>query len=281
VVTPDLIKRIAQAEWTWNKTRADKMARLPGNPRGIQFGSFDHVSAIMAQGTETHLFNRAVGLRQGDENLIPKIASYFRDLKRPCYLSVLPGHCDYLLGQSLHENNFYLSNVFTALFGKPGEVPMGKEPEGVTVRMVETQTEARLFTEHYAKAWELPAEEHKEYQRDVCSWLYAPECRAYLALVDSIPAGCAVLSIRAGVGYLAEGAVLPEYRKRGCHLALIQRRCIDAKNEGVKLLACDANAGEQSERNLQRLGFRITFHYSLFADATYWERKGKDKPSTG
>jgi GNAT superfamily N-acetyltransferase len=139
--------------------------------------------------------------------------------------------------------------------------------------MVETHTDAQLFTDLYANAWELPANEHKEYQRDVCSWLCAPECRAYLALVDETPVGCAVLSVRGGVGYLAEGAVLPEYRKRGCHRALIERRCVDAKNQGVDLLTCDTDSGGQSERNLQRLGLRVAFHYPLFTDATYWERK--------
>ena len=51
--------------------------------------------------------------------------------------------------------------------------------------------------------------------------------------VDGAPAGAAVLSIHGDIGYLAAGSVLPQFRGRGVHAALIAARSRFAAARGT------------------------------------------------
>ena len=51
-----------------------------------------------------------------------------------------------------------------------------------------------------------------------------PGWHFFIAEVQNIPAGIGVLYINKGVASLAASATLPEFQRKGCHTALIQKR---------------------------------------------------------
>ena len=75
-----------------------------------------------------------------------------------------------------------------------------------------------------------------------------------LAEVDGRLAGAAGLFARARVGGLAPATVLPEFRGRGIHAALIAARARMAEEKGCELITAQAETDGQSEHNMRRMG---------------------------
>ena len=89
----------------------------------------------------------------------------------------------------------------------------------------------------------------------------APGSSAWLASLHdggaSIPAAGASLLVHGGVGLLAGDATLPRYRGRGAQASLILARLSAAIEAGCDLAAVCVNPGSASQRNYERLGFRL------------------------
>jgi GNAT superfamily N-acetyltransferase len=90
-------------------------------------------------------------------------------------------------------------------------------------------------------------------------WIHVPGWRLYLATIDGVPAAAAVLRIADGIGYLANSATVPRFRRRGCQAALLHRRIADAREAGCELVAGQAVFGSTSARNQQRAGLIPAF----------------------
>ena len=73
----------------------------------------------------------------------------------------------------------------------------------------------------------------------------------------SIAAGA--LTIVDGVAHLAGASTIPEGRKRGAQLALLEYRLRHAAAAGCDLAVMGALPGSGSQRNAERHGFRIAY----------------------
>nr|MDQ3823466.1 GNAT family N-acetyltransferase [Actinomycetota bacterium] len=83
--------------------------------------------------------------------------------------------------------------------------------------------------------------------------------RTYVAEVDGRAVGAGILTMSAGVGYLALAATLPAFRGRGCQSALIAARIAAAAAEGCELVVATAEFASISQRNLERAGLRVAY----------------------
>jgi len=86
----------------------------------------------------------------------------------------------------------------------------------------------------------------------------AHNIRAYQGFWDGKPAAAASLTLGLGVAALGGDATLPEFRGRGLQTALLQRRLLDASQE-ADVATMGALPGSSSQRNAERLGFRIAY----------------------
>ena len=90
----------------------------------------------------------------------------------------------------------------------------------------------------------------------------------YLARVDGAPAAVAAMSLDADGFAMCFGATtLPAARGRGVHAALTAARLADARAAGAALAVVTTGAGSASQRNLERLGFRIAYARAVLAPA--------------
>ena len=80
--------------------------------------------------------------------------------------------------------------------------------------------------------------------------------RLYLGLSDGEPAGAAILYVWNGVGYLADSAADPRWRRRGVHRVLIDARCADANSLGCTEIYSGADYLSASCRNMLRKASR-------------------------
>ena len=78
----------------------------------------------------------------------------------------------------------------------------------------------------------------------------------FVAEIDGVAVGNASLHVSAGAGWLRGALVAPEARGRGIQQALIAARIRAAIEAGCDLVGAQAEPGEVSARNLQRMGMR-------------------------
>lgn len=81
----------------------------------------------------------------------------------------------------------------------------------------------------------------------------------FLAYVDGEPAGTGELAIRDGLGWLSADTTLPAYRGRGIQSAMQRARLTRAWEAGCDLAVTESHPGSGSQRNMERLGFRVAY----------------------
>jgi ribosomal protein S18 acetylase RimI-like enzyme len=107
----------------------------------------------------------------------------------------------------------------------------------------------------------------------VSRWGEIEAWKLYLARVDGVPAGAALLALDDDLGYLANASTLPDFRRRGVQTALIASRIADAEAAGCEVVASQAEFGSASQRNLERSGLRVAYTKAVWrlgsADQTF------------
>jgi GNAT superfamily N-acetyltransferase len=81
----------------------------------------------------------------------------------------------------------------------------------------------------------------------------------FLAELDGSPVAAGVLSLGNQVALLAGASTVPEARRNGAQLALLDARLQYAAGQGCDLAMMCAAAGSTSQRNAERHGFRIAY----------------------
>ena len=120
------------------------------------------------------------------------------------------------------------------------------------------------FLAAYVVGWGIPEAAHDQFKRNVRPWLGQPGWSLYLARVEGQAAAVATLFIHGGVGYFADSATDPMFRRSGLRAALLRRRLRDARAEDVDFVCSGADFLSTSHRNIERVGMRILFLRSIW-----------------
>jgi GNAT superfamily N-acetyltransferase len=86
-----------------------------------------------------------------------------------------------------------------------------------------------------------------------------PDGHLFLAELDGRPIATAALAIHDGVAHFAGASTIPEGRRQGAQLALLDARMRYAAQRGCDLALMGAAPGSGSQRNAERHGFRIAY----------------------
>jgi GNAT superfamily N-acetyltransferase len=81
----------------------------------------------------------------------------------------------------------------------------------------------------------------------------------FFAELDGQPVGTGALAIHDGVALFAGASTIPSARKQGAQRALLEARLRYAAEQGCDLAMMGAAPGSSSQRNAERLGFRIAY----------------------
>jgi len=147
-------------------------------------------------------------------------------------------------------------NVLVRALGPDDE--RSREDSLIDVRVVtpdERPLWARLVVRGFSTTGTLTETEEK-----IARVLTAEEGATHLlATIDGEPAGTGEVVIEDGIGWLSADTTLPAYRRRGVQAALQLARLRLARLEGCDLAVTEARPGGGSQRNMERLGFRIAY----------------------
>jgi hypothetical protein len=84
-------------------------------------------------------------------------------------------------------------------------------------------------------------------------------CPSFVAEVDGQPIATGSMSVWEGVAIMAGASTVPDGRRRGAQLALLDARLRAAAEVGCDLAMMCALPGSPSQRNAERHGFRIAY----------------------
>ena len=86
-----------------------------------------------------------------------------------------------------------------------------------------------------------------------------PDKMLLTAFIDDVPAGTGELRIADNVGWLSADTTLPRFRSRGVQRALQRARLAMARDAGCVLAVTESAPGSPSQRNIERMGFRLVY----------------------
>ncbi|MBJ7929800.1 MULTISPECIES: GNAT family N-acetyltransferase [Bacillus cereus group] len=260
VMTLDIATKIESAEIDMLSSRLEGLQAMSENPMQVQMKKFGSATAFSSQVIAGPAFNTVKGLTNTDQ--IDEILSYYQSLQIPCRFEITPAQGTAELFQYLSQKGFYHSGFHTALYSIPKE-DSSLLPSKITVRKLK-ENEFDIFADIYVRGFNMPSFT-KDGVRQNNEILYnKPGWHFFIAEVQNTPASIGVLYIHKGIASLAASATLPEFQRKGCHTALIQKRIKTAIESHCNLLVGQARFGSGSQNNMERAHMKIAYTKSIW-----------------
>lgn len=132
-------------------------------------------------------------------------------------------------------------------------------PAGMEVRPVVTDEDRELWGHLVANGFSAP-EDPTPAELSLGALVAHRADETFLtAYIDGRPAGTSELHIEDGIGWLSADTTLPHFRGRGVQGTLQRMRLALARDAGCSLAVTEARPGSGSQRNMERLGFRVMY----------------------
>jgi hypothetical protein len=255
----DLARRLERAEAQGNAEFVEARALLSpqSGARWIEvagaYAMFDGADSPLTQTFGLGLFDPVTAAE------LERIEDFYRDLSAPVFHEVSP------LGDvalaALLGGRGYRPVEFTSVMFRPlqGEAtPAAARGGQVGVRVV-GEDEYEVWARTAARGWaEFPEVAGLMYELGLVS-ARRPGAVSFMAELEGEPVATGALSISEGVAVLAGASTVPEGRRQGAQLALLDARLRHAAERGCDLAMMGALPGSASQRNAERQGFRIAY----------------------
>ena len=129
--------------------------------------------------------------------------------------------------------------------------------ESINVRVVGND-EVDLWAQTSFEGWsEFP--EYADFFRDLAKVFAHSKGPSFIAELEGEPIATGALTIHGDVALLAGASTIPEARRQGAQLALLEERLRYAAAQGCTVAMMVALPGSGSQRNAERHGFRIAY----------------------
>jgi hypothetical protein len=254
-----LARRLERAEAEGNARFVEARARLsPAGGAGWvevagAYAMFDTPSSPVTQTFGLGLFQKVTGAE------LDRIETFFRERGAPVFHEVSPLSDPALL--ALLNERGYQPCEFTSVLYRPLRKDFSlaaSRNEGVHVRLMR-EGEQGLWGKVSARGWGESAE-LADFLREFGEIsAHRAGALSFFAELGGQPIATGVLGIAGGVAHLAGAATVPEGRKQGAQLALLEGRLRHAAEQGCDLALMGAAPGSASQRNAERHGFRIAY----------------------
>lgn len=265
ILSEDIIEEIEGCHIAFWAEKLAALRSLPGNPYDAEVRQFGQATALQAVGTNNSpLFNRVGNFHVADLPLLESIITWYRSQNVRCRFDIIPSHGDDRVFRRLAAQGFYQSGFYGALYGLP-QTNIAVPPR-IHVRTVRPE-EIDLFADLYLAAFDIPRVSELTYLRESVRLLFdRPSAYCFLATVDNVPAGMAILYIQKQIGYLATAGVLPAFRGYGCHKALLHARMTVARVEECQIVVGCAGIGTASQHNMEKMGMRVAYTKAIWTE---------------
>lgn len=190
---------------------------------------------------------------------LDRIESFFEDRGAPVFHEVSP-LADPAIVPLLNKRHYQPCELTTILFREiqPGVSFAELRNDNIRVRLID-KDEVEVWAETSSRGWsEFPelADFMLMFGQVVAR---REDGLSFLAELYGKPIATGAMSIYDGVAQLAGASTIPEGRKQGAQLALLDSRLRYAAEHGCDIATMGALPGSASQRNAERQGFRIAY----------------------
>ncbi len=265
MMTPQLAQRIEQNDIDYSLSRLGGMQETEGNPLRIEIKRYGNVNAFMIEAWPDFWYgNKVLGLEPSSEVYLDEIIDLFARHNLNFRFEIVPGNLNSSLASRFHKLGFCQMDFNAAVYGQPSLAVKTSPNEQIKVREVQPN-EIDIFLDLYQDGFGLPRLSHNE-RRAVLSWLQRAKSSLYLCIahMDDRPVGVGILYTENGVGLLADATILPDFRGKGCHTAMIHHRIAQAEKRNCDLLTSFVEFGSRSHLNLERVGLRVAYTKAMW-----------------
>ena len=236
---------------------------LQGNPFGIHFSNLGKSTAFLVKSSSSQFFNKTLGF--GVEHLenLQDLFDFYHNNEKMCTIELIPSPDDETLLLTLARNGLYNCGHSVMLYKSiDSEI---SEKKDIEVKQV-GKNETRLLAEIHVQGFEFQGDDAEQEYKIVEEGYKHKNFHSFIAMKDGQMIGAGSLFIHHDVGILFGGATIPKYRGMGGQRALLEHRINFALNQGCKVLASHTTLYSASQRNLERVGFRIACIRSRWSD---------------
>jgi GNAT superfamily N-acetyltransferase len=129
--------------------------------------------------------------------------------------------------------------------------------DSIRVRVIQ-KDEVKLWTDTSFEGWsEFP--EYADFFRDLAQVYGRAKGPSFIAELEGKPIATGALTIHGDVALLAGASTIPDARRQGAQLALLEDRLRYAAAQNCTVAMMVALPGSGSQRNAERHGFRIAY----------------------
>ena len=266
IVDDALIERIDDITIRFDRITMEAEARTPGRPHELRhFGPLEvHWSTVKPQ------HNQICGMTEHALDVLAEADAWYREQDATYRLHVRPDRFTKKLSEALRDRRYRPAGYYAFLFKGLTEPPA--EPDSVTVREY-VPDDLEAYAAAYFEGFDVDEADWETRKPSLANVIASPGVRAYWAEMDGQVAATAMLYIDGPTAYLAAGSALEQYRRRGCHSALIDARIRAACAAGCDVIVGTTNFNSSSGRNMQRAGLRHAFTALVWAP--HWEKESQ------
>ncbi len=189
------------------------------------------------------------------------IEEFYRERQAPVFHEVSP-LADLALLALLNERGYRPVELTSVMFRPIGRDLnlAGSTNERIEARLIrDDENDQELWTRTATRGWS-EATEFAEIMLELMRiGVKRRNAFSFLAELDGQPIAAGSLSLSDGVALLAGASTVPEGRKQGAQLALLDARLRYAAEQGCDIAMMCALPGSASQRNAERQGFRIAY----------------------
>jgi len=254
----ELARRLEQTEARGNREFVE--ARAVVDPaRGAEWievgGTFAMFDGVGSPLTQTF----GLGIVQAISNEeMNAIESFFHERSSDVFHEVSP-LADESVKQLLSERDYKpieYSSVMYRPISTDFRLPVERN-EAIRVRTVDAGEE-QLWADVAFKGWS-EFLEFSDFLRDMGKVFAHSKSISFIAELDGEAIATGALTLNDDVALLAGASTVPEARRQGAQLALLETRLRYAAEQGCTIGMMVASPGSGSQRNAERHGFRIAY----------------------
>jgi len=254
----ELARRLEKTEARGNRDFVE--ARAVANPKvgakwteiGGTYAMFDGVNSPLTQTFGLGIFQSIT------DQEMTAIEQFFLEKGSDVFHEVCP-HADESVRSFLSERRYKpieYSNVVYRPISSDFSLPT-RPNEAVQVRTL-NPGEEQLWAETASEGWS-EYTELIDFMREMGQVFARSKAISFIGEIDSEAIATGSLIINDDVALLAGASTVPEARRQGAQLALLETRLRYAAEQGCTVAMMVASPGSSSQRNAERHGFRIAY----------------------
>lgn len=256
-VNQDLVRRVEMAEARIGESLVHSMLeRQPDFPAAAEhlaggIATFSGIGSPISQVVGAGL--------DGDvtEAELDRLEAFFRMRGAPAILELSSFAAPSFVGM-LGQRRYAVLEFSNVLLRGAEELDNAVAMSKVEIQRVRPD-EAKLYTDTVAQGFAELLAPTQELLDVVEGFCYDPMGECFLASIAKQPAGGGATALFDGIGTLGGASVLPAFRRRGVHAALITARMRWLLGKNCEYIFTVTQPGSNSQRNMERYGFRVAY----------------------